>query len=264
VGFWGAVKASVYGFYVSAITPFSSGGQPFQIYYLTRLGLPVEKASMIVGVKFMMSFTISVIWGGLALLRAGKEISSTPYIGRLIYVGVFLTLAFYAFFFLLAAGGRFGRWFLSSPVVAGTLAFFLRKERSEVVGAVEEKVEAYRKAILEIWRESRWVFLLSFVLSFFMIFLILASPYFAVRAVGGEVSFFKSLEMMAAMSMVFYFVPTPGASGGVEGVFYLVFSSLTSPETAASALLIWRAFSYHLSIALGVALSAGYVLKGAG
>ncbi|MCD6450217.1 MAG: flippase-like domain-containing protein, partial [Thermotogaceae bacterium] len=47
-----ALENSVLGFYVSAITPFSAGGQPFQIWHLTKLGLKVEEASIVVGVKF--------------------------------------------------------------------------------------------------------------------------------------------------------------------------------------------------------------------
>ena len=84
----------------------------------------------------------------------------------------------------------------------------------------------------------------------------------AVRAVGGYVPFLKSLSMMAAMTMVFYFIPTPGASGGVEGVFYLVFERMIPSDTAASALIVWRFFSYHLSLIMGILLGSRYVMRG--
>ena len=259
---WKSMKASIYGFYISAITPFSSGGQPFQIYYLSKLGLKVEEASMIVSVKFITSFTITVIWGMLALLKCKEDISSVPYVGKLMIFGVSLTIAFYVFFLLLAVGGRFGKWFLKSPLIVVPIAFFLKKDREEVFDVVESRVEEYRKVLASLWRKSKWHFFANSILSFFMITSIFSSPYFSMKAVGADIDFFRSLSLTAAMSMIFYFVPTPGASGGVEGVFYLVYSYLVTPTLAASGLIIWRFFTYHMSIILGAALSAGYVVRG--
>ncbi len=262
ISLWQGMKASIYGFYASAITPFASGGQPFQIYYLTRIGLRVERASMIVGVKFISSFTISVIWGMFAITFYGDEIASVKYLGKLMYIGIAATLIFYFFFLLLALSSKFGRWFLSLPFVVVPMALLLKKRKEEIYSTVDEKVKAYKNMLLTVWRDSKGSLLLTIVLSFVMVTLILSAPYIAVESVGGDVSFLKSLSMMAAMSMIFYFIPTPGASGGVEGVFYLVFSKLVSPDVAASALIVWRFFSYHLSLILGMILGFGYMARG--
>ncbi len=262
VSLWQGMKASIYGFYASAITPFASGGQPFQIYYLNRIGLRVERASMIVGVKFISSFTISVIWGMFAITFYGDEIASVKYLGKFMYVGIAATLIFYFFFLLLVLSAKFGKWFLSLPVVVAPMAFFLKKKKEEIYSAVDEKVKAYKNMLFTVWRDSKGPLMLTIVLSFVMVTLILSAPYMAVRSVGGDVPFLKSLSMMAAMSMIFYFIPTPGASGGVEGVFYLVFSKLVSSDIAASALIVWRLFSYHLSLILGMILGFGYIARG--
>lgn len=262
VSLWQGMKASIYGFYASAITPFASGGQPFQIYYLTRIGLRVERASMIVGIKFISSFTISVVWGMFAMMFYGGEIASVKYLGKLMYVGIAATLIFYFFFLLLVLSTRFGKWFLSLPAVVVPMAFFLKKKREDIYSVVDEKVKAYKEMLFTVWRDFRDSFVLTVALSFLMVTLILSAPYMAVKSVGGDVPFLKSLSMMAAMSMIFYFIPTPGASGGVEGVFYLVFSKLVSSDIAASALIIWRLFSYHLSLVLGILLGFGYVARG--
>ena len=262
ISLWKSIKASIYGFYASAITPFASGGQPFQIYYLTKTGLEVERASMIVGVKFISSFTISVALGLFAMIFYGDEIASVKYLGKLIYIGVAVTLFFYFFFLLLAINTKFGKWFLSLPIVVVPMAFFLKKEKEEIYSVVEEKVNAYRNMLLSVWRDSRISLVLTMLLSFLMVGLILSAPYMAVKSVGGDVPFLKSLGMMAAMTMVFYFIPTPGASGGVEGVFYLVFSRIVPSDIAASALIVWRFFSYHLSLIMGIILGSGYVMRG--
>ena len=154
ISLWQGIKTSIYGFYASAITPFASGGQPFQIYYLTKIGLKVERASVIVGVKFISSFTISVVWGLFAMIFYGSEIASVKYLGKFIYVGVAVTLFFYLFFLLLSMSEKFGRWFLSLPVVVVPMAFFLKKSREEIYSIVGEKVNAYKKMLLTVWRDS--------------------------------------------------------------------------------------------------------------
>ncbi len=262
LSFWDGMKASIYGFYTSAITPFASGGQPFQIYYLTRIGLKVERSSMIVGVKFISSFTISVIWGLFAIVKYGEKIASIHYIGKLMYLGVAATLVFYAFFLSLVVSSRFGRWFLSLPVVVIPLAFLLKKNKEDIYSIVRDKVDAYKHMLVFVWRHSRVNLLLTFLLSFLMVTMILSGPYIALQAVGGNLPFFEGLSLTAAMSMIFYFIPTPGASGGVEGVFYLVFSKMLSSNLAASSLIVWRFFSYHLSLLLGIILGSGYMIRG--
>ena len=255
-----ALENSILGFYVSAITPFSAGGQPFQIYHLTRVGLNVEEASTVVGLKFVTSFSVSVALGLIALIEFSEDIKRIPAVGPIMYLGMSLTVMMYVFFLFMAMGGKFTEAILSSKVISYPIAFFLRKNAEEVRKTAVEKVRSYTEMIRGYWRRSVLRFLANVFLSFSMVILILSSPYFSISAVSSEsLEYTKILGLQVAMNMVVYFLPTPGSSGGVEGMFYLVFSDSVGKEAVASALVLWRFFTYYLVIIIGNVVVSRYI-----
>lgn len=55
---------------------------------------------------------------------------------------------------------------------------------------------------------------------------------------------------------VMMFVPTPGASGGAEAAFLLIYSALLPPRVLGVATAGWRFLTFYLQLALGSALFA--------
>jgi uncharacterized membrane protein YbhN (UPF0104 family) len=47
------------------------------------------------------------------------------------------------------------------------------------------------------------------------------------------------------------FIPTPGASGGAEAAFYLVYSALIPAGIIGLATAGWRFFTFYLQLGLG-------------
>ena len=63
-----------------------------------------------------------------------------------------------------------------------------------------------------------------------------------------------------AMNLAFLVVPTPGGSGGVEGLFVLFQGPLISRESFIGlALFLWRIISYYITIAMGMMATTWYV-----
>ena len=62
------------------------------------------------------------------------------------------------------------------------------------------------------------------------------------------------------MNLAFLVVPTPGGSGGVEGLFGLFQGPLISREGFIGlAVFLWRIISYYISIGLGIMATTWYV-----
>jgi hypothetical protein len=47
------------------------------------------------------------------------------------------------------------------------------------------------------------------------------------------------------------FVPTPGASGGAEAMFYVVYQALLPAGLIGIVTALWRMLTFYLSLALG-------------
>ncbi len=254
------LENSLLGFYVSALTPFSAGGQPFQIWHLTRLKVNVESATMIVGIKFITSFSITVGWGMIAFFKYHELIKSIPYVGDLMYLGLIVTIGMYVFFVLLLINAKFIKFFLSSPVISFPMALLLRKKREEVLLSINEKVSEYKKVLRAFWKSSKSIFVLNIFLSFVMVFLILSTSYIALKAVNADVSVLKITSLQIAMNLIVYFLPTPGASGGMEGIFYITFSHILNKDAVAAGMVLWRTFTYYLTVLMGSLTSMRYLI----
>ncbi|MAB67094.1 MAG: TIGR00374 family protein, partial [Bacteroidetes bacterium] len=63
-----------------------------------------------------------------------------------------------------------------------------------------------------------------------------------------------------SMNLAFLVVPTPGGSGGVEGLFVLFQGPLIERKSFIGlAVFLWRIISYYISIALGMMAATWYI-----
>ena len=56
--------------------------------------------------------------------------------------------------------------------------------------------------------------------------------------------------------MITAFIPVPGASGGSEGTYALLFSYLMGNILSSSSMLIWRFTTYYLVLIIGALVFA--------
>lgn len=257
------VANSLWGFYVGAITPFTAGGQPFQIYHLTRAGIPFEKSASAIAVRFFSSFSFSVISGFVFFLVYLDTFEKLGILGDFFFAGIVLALLFYVFIILLSFSKGFLRRFFMSQLVLKIFMFFSRKSEDDLKRLVEEKILGYVSATREFWRTSRLKFLAVAILSGLMVVLIHSSTYFAMKTVDRDanVSLFQVVSIQLALSLIVYFFPTPGASGATELVYYVVYSNIIEKTDAMVSLLVWRFFNYYLFIILGILLGLGSLAK---
>ena len=262
IKYFKALENSIFGSYISAITPFSAGGQPFQIWHLTRLGLTVGEASMIVGIKFITSFSITVAWGFIGLLTYRKEILNIPYIGKIFAFGTILTVSIYIFFLFMILDPKFAKVILTSPIIFYPMKFFLKKDKDQLRKQITQKVEEYKNSLLYFWKNSKGSLIYNSILSFAMIFLILSTPYLSIRAFyQNDLPFFEITGIQSALNLVVYFIPSPGSSGGIESAFYLAYSKFASKDIIAAAVILWRIATYYISILLGIIITTKYIIK---
>lgn len=79
-------------------------------------------------------------------------------------------------------------------------------------------------------------------------------PFFAAKALYLNVSIGQLAEFIGICSFVYMitaFVPIPGASGGSEGVYFMLFSPVLGEIGTPTTLLIWRFVTYYLGLILG-------------
>ena len=267
LGFRKDMKTALVGKYYECITPFSSGGQPMQIYHLYKEGVPSAKSASITMVKYgvhMLGFTVvAAVVMGFGVPRLGTLIDNTATLNTLLICGWigFGINAFIPVFVTLVV-------FFPRPV-AWVVNLFVKLLYKIKILKNSAKIEA---------RVRRWMddfavisqFVYKKPLTFFVLFLLclgepiieLIFPYLVLVAMcGGDVMGMQGTELLfAVMVLAMYatygstFIPTPGNSGALEVMFMAAFASLTE-SVVFWFVLMWRFIIYYTWIILGIGMN---------
>ena len=244
------------GLYFGAITPFSSGCQPFQAYYLSKKGRDVGVAASVLLTKFIVYQCALVSLGTVLLcLRWQFFRAAVPGFYRLVLAGYAINLAILVVLFFLG---------LFRGLSDNICRFFIKlgaklrlvKKPEETLAKAEDALEMFHQTFRNM-RKNVPVLLLAFVCSVLELCAFFSISYFVYRAFG--LTGTDLITIVAAQSFVLVIasiVPIPGAEIGAEESYYYLFRNFY-PEAGQVkiALVIWRLISYYLTLIVGFAFA---------
>lgn len=240
---------SAVGTFFTNITPMTAGGQPFQIYHLSVVGVPPETATNVIMSRFVEQAMTSLLISLFFLTQISWIAASLGMGKHLMYIALGVSLLMTMLLLLL----------LIRPHFIGRLAIAL--ERTVVgrfVGRVSGKhnwapslhrwSHRLRENVRMLWSEKTWVMVLDILMGLANIVLHAYSLLFVLEGVVGvRLSFLAVFISYVVLWQVVFYVPTPGASGGVEGAFALVYSGMTSAlGPTIIAIFVWRFATFYM------------------
>mgnify|MGYP001056121605 CR=1 FL=1 len=246
-----SIEFTLGGLFLGAITPFQSGGIPFQVYVLKREGFSIGEGTAILLFRAILS--LGVVLVALPGIISYYHIISTTQIVKAI-------LNYLFFFYLIAIGFLLLVLFRTENVRKGLHRFgdFLRKKRvikgcglKRFVDRILDEVISFKKSWLLFFNKGKWKTLLSFIitlLSMGVYFLIAPSLLYGL---GIQVPVMKAVILQLVLTYLLVFVPTPGASGVAELGGFSLFSLICPKELLGIYVLLWRFFTFYISVILG-------------
>lgn len=242
--------------FTSSITPSTIGGAPMATYAMSKEGLTLGQSTAII----LYGVLLDQLWFALAvpiLLVAGIFYEVIPSnIGAVGEVSMFLLYAgLLTYASLLAYGVLKNPAALKKVVNAVFKLPFLRRWKDKVAKEAEN-LEEYSHEL----RKKPTSFLVkTFFLSTMSWICRIALPTIVILSLlpANEI---LSLLRSLAMNLAFLIMPTPGGSGGVEGLFAL-FQGPLIERTAfiGLAVFLWRIISYYISIGFGMMATTWYI-----
>lgn len=249
---WQSIKITMVGQFFNTITPFSSGGQPAQLYTMTKHGLSVSAGSSILLMKFIVFQSMMVVSSMVVLLFGYDYLQSLeiPQIRMLVFTGFVMNVLVITSLITIAKSKR----------VASFLAHSLLKPVSWFVK--EERYITWKKKLgqklISFHEESKQMsFDYSFilcccVLTLIQLWLFFSIPFFITQALGvTNIHLFQVIAYHAFIMMFSSLVPIPGGSGGAEYSFSLLFGLLLPPTMLVLCLFFWRLITYYSCIVFG-------------
>lgn len=246
-----SIKVALLGKYYNAVTPFAGGGQPYQIYYMLRSGIPAGYASSSMIIKFLIYQAALSIISIAAFIYKGEFIQT--------YSGIIFIAAFIGF--LVSFVGPVLLYILALNkgairfIMLKFLRFLYKVRLVKNIDRTRERLLSHAKdfhnSIKLFDRNPRGLIFMTILMIMEQVFLF-TIPYFIYRAYG--------LHGAGLLDMIFVhvflylatsFFPTPGASGASEGGFYVLFKLFFPKNIIFSAMLIWRIISYYITVLAG-------------
>ena len=251
--------ANLANFY-NGVTPFATGGQPFQVYYYTKVNVKTDESTSVLMMNFIIHQFVLSVFGIVAIIMYYDKLivqSNTAFrvavwIGLSINVLILLLLIFISLF------RPIKKVFMGLIGLVYSIKF-LRKHKESMIEKTNNYFDKSQESFKELFHHiptllASIMYKIISLIAYFMV------PYFIFKALHVDVNASQIIFiiwMTAFAFVIMSFMPTPGSSGGAEWAFQEVFATsfaMTS-GASASAILIWRFFTYYLVMILG-AISA--------
>ena len=246
-------KNAISGTFFNGITPFSSGGQFAQVYIFNRQGISPANSASILLMVFIVYQSVLVIFTASVMLFK-YNIYSDRYTGffSLAIIGFLINFFVITGLFLGAKSKRLQN-FICNNVIRFLSKIRIVKSYTDTSIKVTRSLENFRRE-LNILQHNKSVLIKSSVINLFKLIIMYSIPFFAAKALYLNVSIGQLAEFIGICSFVYMitaFVPIPGASGGSEGVYFMLFSPVLGEIGTPTTLLIWRFVTYYLGLILG-------------
>lgn len=248
---WDGVLCAFVGAFFAGITPSSTGGQFGQAYVLKKQGISYADGASILWADFVIyQTTMMIIVTILFALYFPVLINQSNWF-YLCIIGYFVNVCVVLGLYTMALFPRFYVWLAGWGVkLLGRMHILKDPE------AMKEKwltqLNEFTGEIQKLSSEKK-VLVQCFWINVVRLLLLYSLPYFVALGMGIQENPGQIVEVVALssfVSMANSFIPIPGASGGTEMMFNVLFSPLYGKLTNA-VMILWRASSYYVVLALG-------------
>lgn len=238
------------GFLYSAVTPFSTGGQPMQIYTMRKMGMDTGKAGSIIAVKTLTYQVVMVLYSlVLVAMKLHFFQTSVSNFSFVTIIGLITNSTFIVLVILFMISE------MTTDKIVKTVIRFLHylklcRHPEERYARIHNQLEIFHDASKLMGKSTR---LYVVVMSVTVVQITLNSliPYFIYRSFNMNAAPITTMvAAQAFVAMVSAFVPLPGASGGAEGSFYIFFGMFFK-SAIIPAILLWRIITYYFNILFG-------------
>lgn len=239
-----ALKFTLIGFFFSSITPAASGGQPIEIYYMTKEDIPGPKATL-TSLLILFGFQLSTITYGIVCAILNPEILSDGLVWLYILGTTLNILAFTLFFF-----------FIFSPKTTGKIikVFIkgLKKAKIKNMDNREQQINnslnKYNEGAAFI-KSNKSAFIKIILREFLQVAFYFSVPFCIYKSLGlNTYNYFEIFSMQAVLYITVCALPLPGAVGISETVFLRIFEVVFGTTLIAGSMVLSRGVTFYLYV----------------
>lgn len=269
-----ALKVSFVGVFFGAVTPSNTGGQPMQLYLLSKMDVSVGFGSSCMTQKFIVYQVISTVFSIFAVIYKFDYFSSmftNIWSALFIVLGFAFQISVTTMFFIISFSKKLTHNLITH---LGNLMKRLKfvKEPNAKIKRLKKELALFHKGNKELFSKPKMIVEI-YILVAIQILAILSVPYFIYISFGMPkvaydngvpmASFFDFICVQSFVLFTSNLVPLPGASGGAELAFTMYFGQffkIGNVNKIKPAILMWRFITYYGAMLISAPFS--YFTKG--
>lgn len=240
------LKYSCIEMYYSAITPSATGGQPAQLYYMSKDGITTAAGTLSI---LIITVIYKIVLLLLSLLAAVFESSfvfgNSPLITVLFILGIIINVLVVVFCLMLMYSK-----YLLQRIVQSVIAFLVKHR---LMRHPERKLDRFDKMYRE-YRVGATYFKEHIMVSVKLLIIVLVQrialfsvAYCVYQAFGGgEFSWFDFMTIQIVIATAVDSMPFPGGAGLAETLYTLIYRKVFSAGMILPAMLLTRGISFYL------------------
>lgn len=262
LGLLDSVHAAIVGLYYCNITPGASGGQPMEMYTLSKKNVPIGISGSALAVKFIC-FQVMLLIVGFVMWICNYSfiIEHTQGIKWLVIIGYIVNMFSISGVILMSISRKAMLWVINKCIAVGTKLRLCKDPE-----ASRQKWENHCNSFADSFRlllKDPLALLLQCVVAVVQLLSLMLVILCIYKAMG--LSGIAPVQLITIGVLLYIsasYTPLPGASGAQEGGFALFFRDVFPNASLFVALLIWRFFTYYLTIIVGAVVTTVESVRG--
>lgn len=241
--------------FFNGITPFSTGGQPMQVYMLKQHGFRITKATNAIMQNFIL-YQVALVVFGIISITLNYVLGVFPKVellGYLVILGFSINTIIMIMLFVISFSNKFNKFIIEKSInILSKFKIIRNKEEQRIKW--EERCNDFHEGADYILSHKKLCFkgFLYYILALLIEYSI---PFFTALALGANnIELLPFIVASSYVTIVGSFVPIPGASGGIEYAFIEFFKNFIVGGLLSATLLIWRTITYYIPMIAGAIL----------
>lgn len=238
--------------FFNGITPFATGGQPFQIYILhneSKMDLgTITSASVQNFIIYQLSLVLYTLLAlVIHLIHPILLFGSNSTL--VILLGFAINIIVIGGLFLISSSQKILN-FISTAGLDFLVNIRLVKDKPKSLCKLLQFTQKFSKNMKQI-QQDPLIFLQGLAINTLRLTFFYLVAYFVCRSLGLQISPLEAILASAYTMLITSVIPLPGASAGAEFGFLIFFSSFIAGPAATAIMLVWRFITYYVGLILG-------------
>lgn len=262
VSFYKSLRYSWIGFYFSAITPSSSGGQPAQVYYMKKDSISVSDSTITLFFIVFIYQIAMVLLGGLMAVMNQKIaygfINSLP---LLFLYGIIMNVGAIFFFMALMFSKRLMPRLLNY-LLQICYKLHIIKDITTAKTKISIALDDYH-AKSYILKKHNKLFIKVLSITILQMLALNMVAYMVYLSMGyHNHGMFELITSQSLHTISVSAIPLPGSVGAAEGAFLQAYANIIPLVSLKPAMVISRCISFYIPFIISFLLFLTYHIKG--